>query len=112
MSQPDDETRLGDMLDYACRAVEAIRDRSREDLDRDGVLAAGLERFVEVIGEAASRVIKECEEALPDIPWRQIVGMRNRLIHGYVAVDPDVLWDVVHDDLPAFITTLRRKLSN
>ncbi len=99
------------MLDYACRAVEAIRGRSREDLDRDVVLAAALERFVEIIGEASSQVSRECEEALPNIPWRQIVGMRNRLIHGYGAVDPDVLWDVVHDDLPDLIAMVRRELN-
>lgn len=110
MSLPEDDARLRDMLDYAGKAVEAISSRSRADLDRDAVLAAALERFVEIIGEAASRVSDERKAAAPDIPWRQIVGMRNRLIHGYGAVDRDVLWDVVHDDLPDLAAKLQRGL--
>ena len=100
MSPHDDEPRLHDMLDYTRKAIEAIRDRSRADLDRDPILAAALERFVEIIGEAASRVSERRKAAAPDIPWRQIMGMRNRLVHAYGAVDRDVLWDVVHNDLP------------
>jgi uncharacterized protein with HEPN domain len=110
MSQPDDETRLREMLDYAGRAVDAIRGRSRSDLDRDMIVAAALERFIEVIGEAAGRVSEDRRAAAPDIPWRQIVGMRNRLIHGYGTVDHDVLWDAAHDDLPELIAKLHREL--
>jgi uncharacterized protein with HEPN domain len=99
------------MRDYAHQAVDAIRGRSREDLDRDAVLAAALERFIEIIGEAASRVSATRQAATPGIPWRQIVGMRNRLVHGYGAVDRNVLWDVVHDDLPDLIAKLSRELN-
>lgn len=52
----------------------------------------------------------ERKASTPDIPWRQMVSMRNRLIHGYGAVDRDVLWDVVHDDLPDLVTRLHREL--
>ena len=62
MSQPDDETRLRDMLDYAGKAVEAVRGRSRLDLDREVALVAGLERFVELIGEAAEQ--RRCSASL------------------------------------------------
>ena len=110
MSQHDDETRLRDMLDHADRAVEAIRDRSRADLDRDPILGAALEGFVEIIGEAAGRVSEDRKVAAPDIPWRQIMGMRNRLVHAYGAVDRNVLWDVVHDDLPDLVGKLHREL--
>ena len=112
MSQRDDETRLRDMLDYSQRAIEAIRDRSRADLDRDVVLSAALERFVEIVGEAAVRVSEQRQALMPDVPWRQIIGMRNRLIHGYGAVDRDVLWDVVHNDVAELIANLRRELNN
>jgi len=111
MSQRDDEIRLRDMLDYSQRAIETIRDRLRADLDRDVVLSAALERFVEIIGEAATRVTEERRKLTPDIPWRQIIGMRNRLIHGYGTVDRDVLWDVVHDDLADLIAALQRELN-
>lgn len=99
MSPPNDDTLLRDMRDSARKAVAAIQGRSRADLERDPVLNAALERFVEVVGEAANRVSEDRKKALPGIPWRQIVAMRNRLVHGYASVDRDVLWDVVHDDL-------------
>ena len=111
MSQPDDDPRLRDMLDQARAAVAAAHGRCRADLDHDPVLAAALERFVEVIGEAASRVTTERQQRLPGVPWRQIIGMRNRLIHGYAAVDRDVLWDVVQADLPLLIAELERALA-
>lgn len=101
-----DEVLVRDMLDYAHKAVGAARGRSREDLDRDDVLAAALERFIEIIGEAASKVSDFTRDRRVTIPWHQIVGMRNRLVHGYAAVDHDVVWDVVTVDLPAMIIEL------
>ncbi len=79
------------MLDHARRAVAAVQGRQRPDLATDHVLAAALEPFIEIIGEAASRVSDETREAAPDLPWRQVVGMRNRLVHGYGSVDHDIV---------------------
>ena len=106
MRPREDTVLLSDMLDYARRAADAVDGRSREVLDTDDVLVGALERFVEVIGEAASRLSESTRESVPDIPWREIIAMRNRLIHGYFAVDLDILWTVVHDDLPALVTAL------
>ena len=110
MSLHDDETRLRDMRDAADKAVRAVRGRVRADLETDFVLAAALERLVEIIGEAASHVTTDTQRTISDLPWREIIGMRNRLVHGYAAVDRDVLWDVVHDDLPELIAQLDRAL--
>jgi uncharacterized protein with HEPN domain len=70
------------------------------------VLAAALERFIEVIGEAARKVSTGTQESADEIPWRQIIGMRNRLVHGYVAVDHNIVWDVASVDIPALIASL------
>jgi uncharacterized protein with HEPN domain len=94
------------MLDHARRAVDAVVDRSRTELDVDPILAPALERFIEVIGEAASKVSEATRNELRQVPWREIIGMRNRLIHGYAAVDHDILWDVVVADLPELVATL------
>lgn len=59
-----------------------------------------------MIGEAAKRVPSTVQERHPEIPWRQIVGTRNRLIHGYDAVDHDVLWRIVRDELPGLLERL------
>ena len=82
MRPPEDEALLSDMLDYARRAVDSVAGRDRADVDSDFVLSAALERFVEVIGEAASKVSPATKASTPTIPWREMVGMRNRLVHG------------------------------
>lgn len=80
MKPPEDEALLRDMLDHARRAIVAVGNRNRVDLDSEYVLAAALERFIEVIGEAASKVSTATRKSARQIPWREIVGMRNRLI--------------------------------
>jgi len=106
MRQPDDQVLLKDMADHARRAIEACKGRSREDLDTDLVLAAALERFIKIIGEAASRVSAPTRDAHTEVPWTEIVGMRNRLVHGYASVDHDVLWAVVTRDLPVLLEAI------
>ena len=110
MRPPEDEALLRDMLAHARLAVAAVADKGRGDLDSDFVLAAALERFIEVIGEAASKVSTQPRAAAPQIPWRQVVGMRNRLVHGYASVDHDIVWDVVSDDLAGVIEALEELL--
>lgn len=70
------------MLDHAREAMSHARGRSRQDLESDRLLALGLVRLLEVVGEAAARVPENVRAKHPDIPWQEIVGLRNRLIHG------------------------------
>jgi len=65
-----------------------------------------LTRLLEVIGEAANLVSEKAREEYPQIPWRQMISLRNWLIHGYNAVDLDILWDIIEQDLPSLIKTL------
>ena len=112
MSQHKVEIRLQHMLDHAVEAVEMVQRKKRSDLNKDRMMELSLVRLVEIIGEAAARVGTEVREKYPSIPWLQIVGMRNRLIHGYDAVDLDVLWDTIIDDLPPLIEELKKILSS
>ncbi len=63
-------------------------------------------RSLEVIGEAANTLTPECRAALPDIPWREITGLRHRLIHGYRKVQLDRIWYIVQNDLAPLIAAL------
>ena len=99
---------MQDMLTYAREAVEATRGRSRADLDEDRLLNLALQRLVEIIGEAAARVSRQTQSLYVQIPWREIIGMRNRLIHGYNVVDCDLLWDTIVNDLPPLIAELEK----
>jgi uncharacterized protein with HEPN domain len=112
MSRHDDRIRMRHMLDRAVEAVSLLRGRSREELDRDRMLELSLVRLVEIVGEAARCVAEETQIRNPAIPWRQIVGMRNRLIHGYDRVDLQILWDTIQDDLPPLIQALEISLED
>jgi uncharacterized protein with HEPN domain len=99
------------MLDHAREAVALADGKTRTDLDRDRLLELALVRLLEIVGEAASRVPDEDRTRHPEIPWPQIVGLRNRLIHGYDAVDMDILWQIIEYDLPPLIAALEAILS-
>ncbi|MBI2566731.1 MAG: DUF86 domain-containing protein [Candidatus Schekmanbacteria bacterium] len=103
----DDHVRLPDMIDEAETAVAFVAGRSQDDLDRDRMLFHALVRAIEVMGEAASRLSVEARAVAPQVPWRDIVSMRNRLIHGYAAIDPDALWKTATEDIPALLPLLR-----
>ena len=107
----DDRLRLQHMVDAGREAVRFIHGKTRGDLDRDRVLALALVKLLEIVGEAASRVTAEGQRTSPDIPWRDIVAMRNRLIHGSFDVDLDRVWDTVTDDLPPLLARLEAALA-
>ncbi len=85
--------------------------KTRRDLDKDRKLNLALVRLLEVVGEAATRTPQPERGKYPQIPWREITGLRNRLIHGYDSVDFDILWQIVVGDLPSLITALEKILS-
>jgi uncharacterized protein with HEPN domain len=70
------------------------------------VIQLAVVRLLEIIGEAATRTTEAIREEHPAIPWRQISGMRNRLIHGYDSVDLDIVWSVLTGDLPDLVAQL------
>jgi len=111
MTRRDDTVSIRHMFDHAEEAVEMARGRSRADLDRDRQLNLALVRLVEIIGEAAKRVGPAKREAHPQIPWTQIIGTRDRLIHGYDRVNFDILWRIVSEELPVLIEQLQDILS-
>ena len=106
MPRSDDITRTRHMLEAAEKSVRFCDGRTRADLDNDEQLALSLVRLLEIVGEAAARVTEQTRDQNADIPWAQVVGMRNRLIHGYDVVDLDVLWQTIAEDLPGLIKSL------
>ncbi|MCY4611833.1 MAG: DUF86 domain-containing protein [Gammaproteobacteria bacterium] len=112
MARRDPIQSVIDVHNHAREAIALIKNCSRENLDNDRVLALALRKLVEIIGEAAYRVPKEFQDNHPDIMWGKIVGMRNRLVHGYDAVDLDVLWSVVKFDLPILATQMEAMIKD
>ena len=95
------------MFDHAKEAVDMIKGRKREDLDSDRMLNLALVRLLEVVGKAANRMPKNEREKYPSIPWNEVINLRNRLIHGYDAVDFDILWEIATKDLPPLVSNLK-----
>ncbi len=111
MSRRDDSISLRHMLDYAREAVALAQDRSRAELDSDRMFMHTSTRLVEIIGEAARRVSSETRRRRADIPWADMTGARDRLIHAYDKVDLDILWDILELDLPTLVDQLEKILS-
>ncbi len=100
------------MLDAAQEAASFASGKCRADLDTDRLLNLALVRLVEVVGEAAARIRSEHRDHYPEIPWRQIVGLRNQLIHGYDEVNFDILWQILRSDIPPLIASLKAALND
>ena len=86
--------------------------RLRAELDTDRQFNLALVRLVEIVGEAAARITTETQERLTSVPWAEVVGLRNRVIHGYDQVDFDILWNTVVFDFPPLIAEIERFLSD
>jgi uncharacterized protein with HEPN domain len=95
------------MLDHSHEALALIKNKKRRDLDTDRVLSLALVRLLEIVGEAANRVSENAKKQRPEIPWSQIISLRNRLIHGYDSVDLDILWQILNEDVPSLIAKLQ-----
>jgi uncharacterized protein with HEPN domain len=92
---------LKDIL-AACGRIDAIVATTSEDsFLRDDVLTAAVLHHLTVIGEAISRLSVELRRRYPDVPWRQIVAVRHRIVHAYFDLDWQILWDAAIDDIPA-----------
>jgi len=104
---PEDRIRIKHMIDAADSVSRFILDRIRDDIETDEMLRFALVRAIEIFGEAASKVSAGTRNTHPHIPWRPIVGMRNRLVHAYFDIDADILWVAATRELPALFPQLK-----
>jgi uncharacterized protein with HEPN domain len=110
MPQRDPQIPLRHRLDHAREALALTQGKSEAEVLADRVLCLALIRLLEVIGEAANRVPAPERLQHPGIPWRQIVSLRHRLIHGYDTVNMQILWQIIVSDLPPLVTALEAAL--
>jgi uncharacterized protein with HEPN domain len=106
MPHKDDTVRLYHMYQSAREAAGYIRSRTRQDLDKDRTLMHSLVHCLAIIGEAANKVSPAFREETPQIPWLDMIGMRNRLIHVYFDVDLDIVWKTTNEEVPVLIAAL------
>jgi len=102
---------LGHMFDLASKATQKIAGKTRAEFDADENLQLALVHLVQMIGESARRVGASTRTTYPEIPFRQVIGMRHKVVHDYLDVDLDVVYAVVTRDLPDLVTRLERILT-
>ena len=105
---PRDDAYLLDMLLAAREARGFVLLADIEEFRANRMIQLAVLKAVEIVGEAASRVSDAFTSEHPDIPWRSIIGMRNRLVHDYAGIDLDRVWETVHNDIPELIGQLER----
>ena len=97
---------LLDMVLAARKAVSFTEGMSFADFERDERTVFSATKAVEIVGEAAAQVSRDVRQAHPDIPWRDIIAMRNRLVHAYFEINLELVWRTVRHDLPDLIARL------
>lgn len=101
---------LQDIIDNAAKALEFVQDMNEDDFLQDDKTIFAVIRALEVMGEAAKNVPDSIRDKYPQIPWRDIAGMRDKLIHHYFGVDLKTVWKTVTRDLPALNPSLVKVL--
>ena len=104
----DDGVYLGHMLDTARKIVRKQSGLTRGQYESDENLQMVFAHLVQVLGEAASRVSPECRRHTPEIPWNRIVGIRHRIVHDYMNIDLEILWEVVSRNVPELVDALAK----
>ncbi len=103
----DDRIRLKHILDESHAAIKFVKDLSFDSFLKDSKTVHAVIRAIEVIGEAAAKISTECKKQYPNIPWSDIVGMHNHLIHVYFDVDYETIWKTIKTDIPPLIKMIR-----
>lgn len=101
-----------DYLERIANRIERI-ERATSGVDLAGFLGkedlqAAIERYIEVIGEAAGKLSQQTRDLAPDVPWSQVIGARNVIVHGYAEIQPDRIWDIVKSHLPSLRAAVGR----
>lgn len=98
---------IDDIIDAVENALRYSEGLEREQYKPGAIAFEAIVRQIEVIGEAAAHLPPEIQGQAPSIPWANLIGMRNRMIHGYFAIDPDIVWSVVNHKLATLLPVLK-----
>jgi len=99
---------INDILNSMELSQDFIKDLRLDSFKKDEKTQFAVIRCLEIIGEAAKRLPEILRDSKPDIPWKAMAGMRDRLIHGYDVVDPEIIWITVTKTIPEIIPKIRK----
>ncbi len=104
--QPRELHYLLDMLNAAKLAQDFVFGTTWDMFQTDLMRQAAVTRQIEIIGEAARRISETTQAELPDIPWRDMIGMRNRIVHEYNRLNLEIIWNVTQVSIPQLILSI------
>ena len=106
-----DKNRLEHIIDHIEKVLDAAEGKDFAQFKDDPILFGAIAYYTMIIGEAAYMLTKELKELHPNVPWRQIEGMRHHIVHGYAQIRKDMLWNAVQEDLRPLKAQVERILS-
>lgn len=104
--------RLEDIVEELEYLEEAVEGVDHAEYEEDDTLRRATERSLAIIGEAAKALPDELAERHPDIPWSDMAGMRDLLVHAYHRVDPDIVWETIHEDALPLLPSVQAALDD
>ncbi len=106
-----DDAYLVDILESARAAIDYMGGKSWSEFSKDPILQDAIVRRLEIIGEAAGRISPATQKRYGSLPWQEMKGTRNRVIHEYDSIQIDIIWDIVKKDLPSLVKELEKTVS-
>ena len=103
---------IQDMLEFGERALSYTDGLEQDDFLGDALTYDATLRNIELVGEAATHIPETVRDSNSDIPWRDIIGVRNRLAHGYLHISDSVIWSIIQDAIPELLPKLRQLLDS
>ena len=95
------------MIEYGERVLSYTEGMNQDDFVQNGLTYDAVLRNLEIMGQSARNVPEQVRQAHPEIAWSGIIGTRNRLAHDYLGIDDDIIWDIVHNNLPELLPKLQ-----
>jgi len=111
MFSEKDKSYLKDIVQHSEYARSYVKGMSQSDFMTDTKTVHAVERCISIVGEAANKLSPDAIGAIPDIPWTEIRGIRNRVIHDYGMVNLDIIWNIVQYELTTLINTCSKTLN-
>ncbi|MDE2867921.1 MAG: DUF86 domain-containing protein [Chloroflexota bacterium] len=117
MSETRDDGRgwdlyVRDMIEFAEKVLSYTDGLDRKAFVADGLTYDATLRNIQLIGEAATNIPAEVRESYPEIPWRAVVGVRNRLAHSYLHISDVIVWSIIQDAIPSMLPQLHAILED
>ena len=112
MKKRDYGSYLEDIIEHMNYAEEFIRDMTFDEFKSDKKTVLSVTKCIEVVGEATKHIQDQIRERFPEIPWRDMAGMRDRLVHGYFKVDLSIVWTTVTIEFPELRSMLENVLAD